>query len=330
MKSFLYQFQLAHELKRLALHNARSGKHFSLMDDVVFKTMFTTDSEDSKEALRQLLSACTRREVAAVQIMNTELNPVYLGGKSPRLDIHVSFNDGETANLEMQMGKSNDDLRKRAIVYTNLLVAGQSKKGDTYEAAKRAYQIFFLNDVLYPKSKKVPRRYFYMEEDEHDRLSDLTEILFYELPKLKHQVQEFLAGKLTIKNLPKDTRWCIYFRYRFDKRAETLIEQMCREDGGIMRAEKALAKVDKDYVKWARTMAKIKDKMDYASKMLRFEREIEANAIARWKREGRAEGLAEGKMKGKLEIVSKLKAAGMPLEEICNITGLSPETVEKG
>ncbi len=293
MNTFLYQFRLAQELKRLARENAKSGKQFSLMDDAVFKTMFAADSEDSREALRYLLSACTRREVTGVQIMNNELNPVYLGGKAPRLDIHVRFNDGEAADLEMQMSKTGDDLGKRAIVYTSLLVVGQSKRGDTY--------------------------------DEHDRLSDLTETLVYELPKLERQVQDFLAGKLKIKNLSKDARWCIYFKYRFDQRAETLIKRLSREDEGIMRAEKTLAKVDKGYLKWVRTMADIKNRMDHASKMQAFEDELRAAAIA----EGRAQGKIEGLAERNIEIAAKLKASGMPTEEICSITGLSPEAINR-
>jgi 3-phenylpropionate/cinnamic acid dioxygenase small subunit len=34
-----------------------------------------------------------------------------------------------------------------------------------------------------------------MEEEEHDRLTDATEIIFYEMPKLEQRVQDMLAGK---------------------------------------------------------------------------------------------------------------------------------------
>ena len=43
-----------------------------------------------------------------------------------------------------------------------------------------------------------------MEEEEHDKLSELTEIIFYEMPKLEKQVQDYLSGKTDLKTLPDD------------------------------------------------------------------------------------------------------------------------------
>jgi predicted transposase/invertase (TIGR01784 family) len=44
--------------------------------------------------------------------------------------------------------------------------------------------------------------------------------------------------------------------------------------------------------------------------------------------EARAEGLVEGELKAKLEIAKNLKAAGLPLEQIKAITGLSTAELE--
>jgi hypothetical protein len=92
------------------------GKPLSIMEDAVFKILFSSDTEDSKEALRCLLSACVRREISDIRVLNNELFPAHLAAKSARLDVHVIFNDGEIADLEMQMGKSNDDL-KTSVLY---------------------------------------------------------------------------------------------------------------------------------------------------------------------------------------------------------------------
>jgi len=159
MKTPFYKFRLAGELKRLAREHAAEEKPLSILNDTVFKAMLTSDTEDSREALRSLLSACTRREITAVQVINNELIPAYLGSKTPRLDVHVTFNDGEAADLEMQLGKPGDDLRVRAIEYTTALLSGQSRKGKPYNLTKRVYQVFFLNFELFPNSNKIPRRY---------------------------------------------------------------------------------------------------------------------------------------------------------------------------
>ena len=80
----------------------------------------------------------------------------HLNAKSARLDVNIIFNDGEAADLEMQIGKSDDDLGARAALYAAMLLSAQSKKGHPYKEIKRVYQIFFLNCILYPQSKKLP------------------------------------------------------------------------------------------------------------------------------------------------------------------------------
>jgi predicted transposase/invertase (TIGR01784 family) len=293
------------ELKRLARENFSQGKPLSVLDDVVFKAMLGSNSEDSNEALRSLLSACTRREVRKVQILNNDLPPAYLGAKTARLDVHVTFNDGETADLEMQTDKYADDLKKRAEFYTSMLMAGQYKRGKLYRDVKRVYQIFFLNCVLFPQSDKFPRRYFYQEEEEHDRLSEVTEIIFYELPKLETRLNACLANGAVMENLPEDEKWCIYMKYRHEQRAGTLIEELCRKEAGIMRAEQAVRKISRDDKRYARYVAEMKNNID-----LMFAEE-----------RGRKEGI--------YEIARKMKTAGRPLSEIAEFTGLPTETIEQ-
>ena len=351
--NILYKTLLNRELKRLARKKFARGEPLSILDDIVFKAVFSSDTEDSNEALRLLLSACTKREVSAVRIMNNELLPAYLGAKSPRLDIHVTFNDGEIANLEMQVGQSDDDLKKRSALYSAGLLYGQSKKGEPYKDLKRVYQIFFLNCVLFPQSDKLPRRYFYMEAEEHDVLTEVTEIIFYELPKLERKLKDYLCGNDGMESLSDEEKWCIYFRYRYEEQAKPLIEKLCGEEKGIMRAERALKKVDKDYIKFARELAKVKDRIDMA---YAIERAIpkameivmpkameiampKAMEIAMEKAkqivytEAQSKGLAKGKDEGKaeasLDIARKLKACGRPFAEITNVTGLSIKDIEK-
>jgi predicted transposase/invertase (TIGR01784 family) len=185
MNNLFTRYRFSRELKRLAKENAAEGKPLCIMDDIVFKAMLGSNSEDSNEALRSLLSACTRREVRTVQVLNNDLIPAHFDAKTARLDVHVTFNDGEAADLEMQTDKYNDDLKKRAEYYASLLLSGQLTRGKQYRGIKRVYQIFFVNCIVFPKSSKLPRRYFYQEEEEHDRLSEVSEIIFYELPKLE-------------------------------------------------------------------------------------------------------------------------------------------------
>jgi len=242
-------------------------KPLSLMDDIVFKIMFTSDTEDSREALRCLLSACTRREVTGVKIQNNELLPAHLEAKSPRLDVNVTFNDGEAADLEMQMGLSEDNLKDRAAQYIALLQAGQSKRGKKYRLSKRAYQIFFLNSDLFPGSNLLPRRYSYREEKEHDKLTEMTEIIFYELPKLEQRFKDYFEGKVGTETLSNEEKWCMFFKYRHEHQAKPLIKELCEKEDGIMRAEKQVTRISRDCRRYAREISEAKDRIDLAYKL---------------------------------------------------------------
>jgi predicted transposase YdaD len=97
----------------------------------------------------------------------------------------------------------------------------------------------------------------------------------------------------------------MYMKYRHEGRAAKLIEQLYREEEGIMRAERAVERISRDYRKFAREMAYTKNKMDLAQERY------------------------EGKKEEKFEIAGKMKALGRPLPEIAEITGLLPEVIEK-
>jgi predicted transposase/invertase (TIGR01784 family) len=307
------RFRFSQELKRRVRENAALGKPLSIMDDLVFKAMLSSDTEDSREALRSLLSACTRREVSTVCVTTNEPIPAHLEAKAVRLDVNVTFNDGEAANLEMQFSASGDDLIARAVLYAAMLQSSQSRKGGAYKRIRRVYQIFFLNLILFPDSDKLPRRYSYREEIEHDLLTEAVEIIFYELPKLERRVQDYLKGTTGIECLPEDEKWCMYMKYRHEERAAKLIERLYREEEGIMRAEKTVSGISRDYLKAIREMNILKNRMDRASE--------QDNA--------RQEGLQTGRAEKAMEIARKMKKVGDSAERIQDITGLSPEDIEK-
>ena len=312
--------RFSRELKRMAKENAAQGKPLCILDDLVFKAMLTQDTEDSREAIRCLLSACTHRQITDVRIVNNELLPVHLDAKTARLDVNVTFNDGEVADLEMQIGKSDDDLGMRSALYSAMLLSAQSKKGNLYKTIKRVYQIFFLNCVLYPQSSKLPRRYHLLEDSEHDKLTDIIEIIYYEMPKLEQRVRDILGGKIRTKTLSDEEKWCIYMKYRHEADKKSLITELCHEETGIMRTEKALSKVDRDFAKYMREMNIVKNRMDRASEKYYARQE----GLTEGKAEGRVEGLAEAS----LEIAQKMKAMGDSTEKIHEITGLTIETIQ--
>jgi predicted transposase/invertase (TIGR01784 family) len=218
----------------------------------------------------------------------------------------------------MQMEKGNDDLKTRALFYGARLMAGQAHKGDDYQDIKRVYQIFFLNFNLFPGSAKVPRCYIPMEVDEHDKLNENLELLFFELPKLDKMVQEYFSGKQALETLPIELKWCIYLKYKVETNAAGLISELCKQEEGIMRADRALKKISRDEEQWARTLFREKAAMDYRSGM----------SSAR--RVGLEEGEAKEREKAHqkdLQSARKLKARGFSDEEIADILQIAIEDI---
>jgi len=308
MKFFLPFTRSYGEIKRLAIENAAKAKPLSPTLDFVFKTLFSGKDEDSREALRLLLSSCVHRPVRDLRLQNTEMLPAFFLGKVFRLDVHVTFNDGEQADIEMQVNRSDDDLKARSLLYASRLFEGQLGRGERFKDAKRVYVIFFLDFVLFPQSAKVPRRYVFMEETEHDRLNELIEVIYYEMPKTADAVREFFEGKETLKTLPAEQKWCIYFKYRIEEGMEPLIDELRRGEEGIMRADRALRKIERDREKRARAIFWDNQRLVYNSDM--------------------DAAKEKGRMARQEEIARNALAEGVSIEIVQKITGLDMDRIK--
>jgi predicted transposase/invertase (TIGR01784 family) len=310
------------EIRRQARLNAAEGKPLNVMLDVVFKSIFAGQGEDSREALRLLLSDCIHRPVRDTKILNCEITPDQIQGKTVRLDIHVTFNDGEQSDIEIQTSENQEDIKTRALVYASLLLSGQTKKGGHYEEIKRVYSIFFLDFILFPQSTKVPRRYLPLEEDEHDILNDKLSLYFYEMPKLEQFVKRYLEGEEGVDELRPEEKWCIYFRYRGNEKMSGLIEELCGKSEGIMKADRVAQKISRSEEQWAKALFRLKARMDrnyetiYLRKIAVEEaRKVAAEeGLAKGRQEGREEGLVKGLAKGYEEAFSLIEQ-GYTLEE---------------
>jgi predicted transposase/invertase (TIGR01784 family) len=321
------------EMRRVARRCVAEGKLLDITLDIVFKTLFSADNPDSRDALSSLISACIHRAVSTVKVLNPEILPEYLGGKTVRLDVLAEFNDGERANIEMQVGKSIAELKNRAVIYASRLAAEQIRKGEVYKDAKRSYQIFFLDFILFPKSEVLPRRYAFLEKTEHDQLSDLVEVIFYEIPKLEKKLTSWLNGESGPESLSKEERWCVYFRCRKDEEKRPVVEELCRIEGGIMKAENALKRLSRDEEQWARALFRDKAQMDYKSEIdgareqgitIGEERGREKGIVI-----GEERGITIGEKRRTRDIARNLKAQGLSPQQITAVTGLSAKEISQ-
>jgi hypothetical protein len=108
-------------------HYHRDNTRPDITRDLVFKIVFSGSSPDSKDALISLISSCIHRQVSGVRILNSESLPEYLGAKTVRFDIFAEFNDGEKADVEMQLSGSGATIANRSAYHAAKLLAGQAR-----------------------------------------------------------------------------------------------------------------------------------------------------------------------------------------------------------
>jgi predicted transposase/invertase (TIGR01784 family) len=89
------------------------------------------------------------------------------------------------------------------------------------------------------------------------------------------------------------------------------INEVIAREEGIAMASKVLVTISKDEVERARLTSEFKYEMDTQSRIIEAERD----------------GIRKGGKKRAIEIARKLKKRGLPIDEITEDTGLSPEEI---
>jgi len=112
----------------------------------------------------------------------------------------------------------------------------------------------------------------------------------------------------------------MFFKYRNDQRLEPLINELCRKEEGIMRAEKEVAKLDRSWLKYMRNVSKEKDRIDRMYEEIRFQKALD---------EAREKLREEAHFDKEKTIARNALAEGLSPDIIQKITGLSLEEIAK-
>ena len=120
--------------------------------------------------------------------------------------------------------------------------------------------------------------------------------------------------------MPTEQKWCIYFKYRVEEGMEPLIDELRREEEGIMRADRALKKIERDREKRARAIFWDNQRLVRNSDMHAAKEEGLL--------QGRQEGRQEGRTASREEIARNALAEGASIEFVQKITGLDIDTIK--
>ncbi|WP_297634847.1 Rpn family recombination-promoting nuclease/putative transposase [uncultured Clostridium sp.] len=266
--------------------------------DFVFKKIF--GNEKRPEILISFLNAVMESEdkIISVEIQGTDINQEHIDDKYSRLDIKARTNKNEKVNIEIQV-KNEYNMIKRSLYYWSKMYEEDLKKGENYDKLKRTVCINLLS-FNYLKNDRYHNGYRLKEVETNEELTDIQEIHFIELPKLKE------SDEVEVSNLLE--AWVSFIKNPESKRVKALE----RNIDEIKKAKEELINLSSD-----------REQRDiYLQRMMAISDRVSDLENATQK------GIEEGERRAKEKAAKALMKLNTPLETIIIATGLSEEEIE--
>ena len=293
-----------------------------LKDDVAFKMFLSSPEPESRACLRYFLSAMTGREVTAARVTNSELAPEFAKGKMPRLDVNCEFNDGQKADIELQLTRADDNQKLRALFYACKLCAGSLRRGKAYDSMPSVYQIFLIDfDLFGEEGKSGGRKFFHramMRLDDGAALSDRLQILFFDL-KVPGQIGE---------GLQRAANWC---KFISGCEKPEVLDVLGRDEGWKKEYEMAVRAYDKVSAEeraWAYHLSVDRAEADYWNGIRLAKRAARESGWKDGRESGWKDGREEGEKNRALFAARNLLTMGvLTHEQVALATGLPIEDI---
>jgi len=287
--------------------NAQPHPLLDPKNDYVFKRLFA----DAPPLLIALINAVRSTDPAIVDltVLNPRVDASELSGKYIVLDIQAQDETGKRYNVEMQVRRFGA-WHARSAFYMARMLSQQLDQGEDYTELKPAVGIHLLDFDLFQAPEQQNQAVWCFEM--RDRIQPSV--------RLGKELQ------LNLIELRKADR--LGLAYQELKDWTTFFEHW--------REESIMANITYEPVQDALERLKVLS-ADEETRRLAFVRERaqhdEASLLKDAKEEGREEGLEEGEQigyqKAQVDTITKMLNAGMAVEEIANILGLSVDQVEQ-
>jgi len=270
--------------------------------DPVFKAVFTRDTDKSRGALSDLISALIGRTVIVEAIAANEPPTDYLGQKKIRYDISCTGKNGEPVNVEMSFNPINDELN-RLEYFASRLFVGQEIQGvdKTYFNLKETYQISILARKCFFPDQNLTHTFEYYDPKAGISLDGKIRIITLELEKSAAVIDK------PARQMSGAEAWAVYFQYLTNEAKREKIKEIIKCEEGIAMATNALYQITSDFDEYARLTTILKSELDWRASM--------------------ADARNEGRNEAKLEDAKGMKTMGFLTEQIQAVTGLPTEII---
>ena len=342
------------ETKEEKKAGCQEKSYANLLCDFMFKRMFC--SEANKDVLIWFLNMV----LEDVEIKSVDFTPnEHLGlteeDRKVIFDISCECADGRTFIIEMQKGYQKY-FRERALYYTTYPINAQGRQArDLYESGKidgRTQEKFrwdynlkpvivvallnfeFKHSDDWPKDKYISS-YRLLEDTVNEPMTQALRFVFLELGRFNKRISELetpfekwiylLKHMHNMKEIPSE------FDEPLFKRLFLLAEIGNFTPGELEQYYKSLNNMG-DYYNILHTAKEEAERIGLEKGLVEGLEKGLAEGLEKGLAEGREKGLAEGRAEGRveaqLEVARKMLAAGMPVEQIAEFTGLSVEELQ--
>lgn len=270
--------------------------------DVGFKRIF--GQEINKDLLMDFLNSLFEGEkrITDITFLDKEMLGFSVEDRSCIYDIYCTNEDGEHFIVEMQ-NRGHVNFRERALFYLSQAIVRQGEKGVGWLFdLKAVYGIFFMNFRLGGLGDKLRTDVLLADRDTHQIFTDKMRYVFLQLPFFQKDETscetDFERWIYILKNMDTLQRMPFKLRKAVFQRLEDIVDIA------------SLSKEDRI-------------KYDESIKVYRDNLVTEAYALQKGRTEGRAEGFLEANRRN----ARAMKAKGLPVELIAEITGLSVQEI---
>jgi len=290
------------------------AKYLDPKNDLVFKRIFGTHKNLCISLLNNMLPFDSNNQIVDIEYDPTEMPPEIGFLRNSIVDVRCTDTFGRHFIVEMQM-LWTDSFKQRILFNASKAYIQQLDANRSFEILEPVYALAFVNQNFEkePDMKDEYMHHYKIVNIAHtEKQIKGLEFIFIELRKFKPQNRvEKRLHELWLR-----------FLTEIDERTETVPAELlenaevreavqCAERAAYNRAQMYYYDAILDRVLTERTF--IADS----------KKEGREEGIAEGIAKGRAEGIAKGREEANRETARKLKALGMPLEQIKNITGIS-------
>ncbi len=273
--------------------------------DFGFKKLF--GSEISKDLLISFLNGILPdQQIATMTYKQSELLGVTDLDRKVIYDLYCENSSGEKFIVELQKAKQAF-FKDRTLFYATFPIQEQGQRGNWGYELKAVYTVAILDfcfDDEHAKEVKVLVKL--METERKTVFYDKLTFLYLQMPNFNKQESELVSMEdkwlFLLKNLNKFSERPAKLREKVFEKAFNLAE--------VAKFTQGERTAYNDSLKYYRDL---KNSLD--------------TSFDEGKAEGKAEGIAEGKAEGKAEIIRNGLEAGLSVELLAKLTGLSGEEV---